>query len=215
MTILGFSGSPTEREGNLDRIVRAILEGSGKETEFIKLSRLNYSGCRGCAARCAGKELCALEDDLKPYFPKIKEAEALVLGASVYFGGMNSFTLSFLERLYAFRHVQLTLQGKPAIAVVVGGREVDGAAQALKGMLEKFGIDVLDTVQHASHIPPCFTCGHHTECRIGGLYMMMGEKALSFQVTPECFQRWEDSQEARTAVAAAGEKLKQLHTAYM
>ena len=111
MTILGFSGSLTERESNLDRIVRAILEGSGRETELVKLSRLNYSGCRGCAARCAGKELCPIDDDLKPYFPKIKEAEALVVGTTVYFGGINSFTLAFLERLYAFRHITLTLQG--------------------------------------------------------------------------------------------------------
>jgi NAD(P)H-dependent FMN reductase len=215
MTILGFSGSPTERESNLDRMVKAILAESGKETEFIKLAGLNYMGCRGCAAKCAGNELCPVEDDLRPYFPKIKEAEALVIGTAVYFGAMNSFTFSFLERFYAFRHIKMTLQGKPVIMVVVGGMEVDGATGQLKEMLERFGVNIIDTVKFSSQNPPCFTCGHHSECRIGGLYRMMGEAALSYRVTPESFHRWEDSFEVKEAVLSAGQKLKTLHTAYM
>jgi NAD(P)H-dependent FMN reductase len=215
MAILGFSSSPTERESNLDRMVKAILAATGKETEFIKLAELNYMGCRGCAAKCAGKELCPVEDDLKPYFPKIKEAEALVIGTVTYFGAMNSFTFSFLERFYAFRHIKMTLQGKPTTIVAVGGMEVDGAAKQLKEMLEKFGVNIIDTIKYSSQNPPCFTCGHHTECKIGGLYKMMGEKALSFQVTPDCFHRWEDSEEIRATVVAAGKNLQEVYTAHM
>jgi len=48
LTILGFSSSPVI-DGNVDRMVKAILEKSGKSTEFFNLSELSYGPCRACA----------------------------------------------------------------------------------------------------------------------------------------------------------------------
>ena len=53
MSILGFSAGAVGREGNVDRMVKAILDRSGHDTEFVKLTDLTYSGCKGCADQCA------------------------------------------------------------------------------------------------------------------------------------------------------------------
>lgn len=41
MAILGFSSSPI-KGGNVDRMVQALLEKSGKTTEFVNLTELSY-----------------------------------------------------------------------------------------------------------------------------------------------------------------------------
>ena len=73
LTILGFSSSPIIG-GNVDRMVQAILEKSGKSTEFYNLSELSYGPCRACAHLCAGDNLCKIDDDLKHLYPKITKA---------------------------------------------------------------------------------------------------------------------------------------------
>ncbi|MCF8078376.1 MAG: hypothetical protein K9K88_03760 [Desulfobacterales bacterium] len=67
MTILGFSASAV-KNGNVDRMVQAVLEKSAESYEFVRLSDLNYSPCRACPHQCAKDNLCTLDDDLKPYY---------------------------------------------------------------------------------------------------------------------------------------------------
>jgi len=54
MKVIGFSAGSVGREGNVDRMVKAILDKSGHEAEFVKLTDLNFSGCKGCVQLCAG-----------------------------------------------------------------------------------------------------------------------------------------------------------------
>lgn len=86
MKIIGFSSGVVGRDSNVDRMVKAVMEKSGLESEFIKLTDLNYSACKSCVWMCAGPQLCTLEDDLLPYFQKVKEADAVVLGSPIHFG---------------------------------------------------------------------------------------------------------------------------------
>jgi multimeric flavodoxin WrbA len=83
MRVIGFSSGVVYREGNVDRMVKAILEKSGHEHEFVKLTNLTYSPCKGCVELCAEPQVCQLEDDLYPYYHKIKEADAVVVGSPV------------------------------------------------------------------------------------------------------------------------------------
>ncbi len=50
--VIGFSAGAGGREGNVDRMVKAVLDGSGHDVEFVKLSELNYSACKGCVQLC-------------------------------------------------------------------------------------------------------------------------------------------------------------------
>jgi NAD(P)H-dependent FMN reductase len=210
MKVIGFSAGSVGREGNVDRMVKAILEKSGHEVEFVKLTDLTFSGCKGCVQLCAGPRVCKLKDEAQPYYEKIKAADAVVIGSPVYFGSINATAFAFIERFFGYRHVDVQIAGKPMITVVGGGMELDPAVQQLHKLLESFEVDLLDTVTFASKVPPCFKCGRHKECEIGGLYMMLGDAAKEVTVTKDMFARWEDDAATSAAVAAAAEKLRTL-----
>ena len=69
---------------------------------------------------------------------------------------------------------------------------------------------MLDAVRFMSEVPPCFKCGRHQECKIGGMYKMLGDAAKDVTITKEMFTRWEDCCEVADAVDAAAEKLKKV-----
>jgi NAD(P)H-dependent FMN reductase len=188
-------------------MVKAILEKSGHEVEFVKLADLNYSGCKGCVQLCAKPQVCTLEDDAQPYYQKVKEADAVVIGTPVYFDTMASMAWTFVERFFGYRHVDIPIAGKRFVTVVAGAMMLDSAVEQLHKALSMFEVNVLDTVRFNSKVPPCFKCGRHKECEIGGLYMMLGDSAKELTITKEMFTKWEDDSATAAAVDAAAEKL--------
>ena len=209
MKIIGFSSGTVGRLGNADRMVKEIMEESGHEYEFVKLTDLVFSGCKGCSWLCSKPQICTLEDNLLPYYQKIKQADAVVVGSTVHGGGITADTLAFLERFYGYNHVERTIQNKPFIGVVCGYRTTETAAKQLSRTLGRY--QLLDMVEYQSSTPPCFRCGRHQECNIGGLYRMLGEASHSINITPEVFHKWEDDPEAKAAVEVAAAKLKNLN----
>jgi hypothetical protein len=192
-------------------MVKAIMDKSGHESEFVKLTDLSYSGCKGCVWLCAKPQVCKLADDLLPYYEKIKEADAVVVGSPIYFDSINASTMTFLERFFAYRHVTSAIKGKPFVLVTTSGGLYDSLKDQFTERLTRlFQVEVLDFVHYSSNILPCFRCGRHKYCRIGGLYEKMGETALTTKITPEMFSTWEDDPETVAAVEAAAEKLKAL-----
>ncbi len=87
---------------------------------------------------------------------------------------------------------------------------LDSAVEQLHKVLSMFEVNVLDTVRFNSKVPPCFKCGRHKECEIGGAHMMFGDAAKELKITKEMFTRWEDNCEAAAAVDAAAEKLRNI-----
>jgi len=209
MKIIGFSSGVVGRESNVDRMVKAIMAETGCESEFVKLNDLNYSACKSCAWLCAKPQLCKLEDDLLPYSQKIKEADAVVLGSPVHVGTINAAMVGFISRLWAFRHVTIPIKNKPLVLALCGafGGKADNAAEDFRRALMGYQVNILDAVQYTSQIPPCYSCGRHQECNIGGAYRMWGEKAHTLSITPELFRRWEDDPETVARIKAAGKKL--------
>jgi NAD(P)H-dependent FMN reductase len=210
MKVIGFSAGCVGRQGNIDRMVKAILEKSGHEVEFVKLADLNYSGCKGCVQLCARPQVCRLTDDAQPYYQKVKEADAVVIGTPVYFNTVNAMVWAFIERFFGYRHVDIPIADKPFVLVVGGALQLDFAVELFHRLLAKFQVNILDTVRYLSKLPPCFKCGRHTECEIGGMYKMFGDAAKQVKVTKQMFTRWEDNSQVAAAVDAAAEKLKNI-----
>jgi multimeric flavodoxin WrbA len=209
MKIIGFSSGVVEHESNVDRMVKAIMAETGCEPEFVKLNDLNYSACKSCVWLCAEPQVCMLDDDLLLYYQKVKEADAVVLGSPVHFGTINAAMVAFISRLWAFRHVTIPIKNKPFVLAVskgLGGK-ADNAAEDFRRALMPYQVNVLDVVQYISQIPPCYSCGRHQECNIGGAYRMWGEKAHTLPITPELFRKWEDDPETVARIKAAGKKL--------
>jgi hypothetical protein len=209
--ILGFSSSPID-DGNVDRMVKAILQKSGKETEFINLNQLSFGPCLACANLCAPNNLCEINDELKPYFPKLIEAEAIVLGTPSFFNNMNSLMAMFLERLWCFRHNYYPLEGKPFAVVSSGGFDdpVD-AVEAVKRRMTAYRAQFIGDVRFLSKIAPCFVCGFGLDCRVGSLFGVYGEDGLERLRNGEnLFWRWEDFQAVRDEIASIGRILASL-----
>jgi multimeric flavodoxin WrbA len=59
--ILEISGSPI-KNSNTDRIVKYILDATGPESEFVKLSGINVRPCMACK-KCVEDNICKVRDD--------------------------------------------------------------------------------------------------------------------------------------------------------
>ena len=209
MKIIGFGSGVVGRESNVDRMVKAIMEKCGYDFEFVKLNDLNYSACKSCAWLCAGPQLCLLEDDLFPYFQKIKDADAVVLGSPIHMGTVNAAMLAFISRLWAFRHVTIPIKNKPFVLALCGAGGMDNTAEDdFRQALAPSEVDIIDAVSYESQIMPCYSCGCHQACKIGGAYMVWGEETATLSITPELFHQWEDDPETVAKITTAAEKLK-------
>ncbi|SDB97450.1 MULTISPECIES: flavodoxin family protein [unclassified Candidatus Frackibacter] len=210
MKIIGFSAGAIGRKTNVDRMVKTIMDESGFEAEFVKLTDLNYSGCKGCANLCAEPQECRLKDDLYPYYKKIKEADAVVVGSPIYFGSINAMTISFLERFFGYRHVNNTIAGKPFVLAVSGGGFLEKIEEQFNRLLDPFDVEILEFVKYESGIMPCFKCGRHQECKIGGAYHKYGEEVFDMDITQDMFNAWEDNPQILSQVENAVKKLKDI-----
>ena len=106
MKFIAINGSP-RKNWNTATLLKHALEGAagqGAETELVHLYDLEYKGCTSCfSCKMAGSPqegCCAMKDDVTPILEKIgTEADGLILGSPVYFGGISGEMHSFLERL--------------------------------------------------------------------------------------------------------------------
>lgn len=194
MTVFGFSSSGI-KNGNVDRMVKQVLESSGQPYEFVRLSDLTYSPCKACVHLCAKDNLCKLKDDLEEYYPKIISASALVLGTSTYFDNMNGFMTVFLERLWSLRHQRFPIEGKPFCVVSTGDR-LEGAEKAIEAVRRRMALYKAAFVGGApfeSENFPCYSCGFGHRCHVGGLYRTYGEEApQKIKAGSDRFSQWED-----------------------
>ena len=209
MKVIGFSAGVVSRESNVDRMVKAIMDETGYDAEFVKLTDVDYSACKGCVWLCAGPEVCRLEDDLLPCYQKVKEADAVVLGSPIHFGTVSATMTAFISRLWGFRHVHHAIRKKPFALVLSGIQEKQRrASDAFRRALRPFAVNVVDVVHYSSGIPPCYRCGRHQECRFGGAYHLWGDEVSNLAITPELFQEWEDCPTTVAEVREAADKLR-------
>lgn len=103
MKVIGFIGSP-RKGGNTDLLVSEILRGAhnnGVVIEKAYLHTLNINPCDACD-KCKTTGICQLNDDMMPFYNKIHDADAIVIGSPIYFNQESAQTKLFIDRWYAF-----------------------------------------------------------------------------------------------------------------
>jgi len=108
--VLGICGSPI-KGGNsevfLREGLRAIEGVQGVSTELISLSGKEIRDCLHCNW-CLRKQeegkFCNQQDDMTEIFPKLVEADAILLATPVYFRRLSGYMACFIDRLRAFVH---------------------------------------------------------------------------------------------------------------
>lgn len=161
MKVIGISGSPT-KDSNTDALINAILDATGAETEFVKLSEINVGPCIACM-KCVNTNECVINDHFKWVSKKVMEADAIVVGSPTYYGAASAFTKAFIERLYSKRHVKLLTGGKLAATVAVGVAAEKMVGEWLGNGLRAGGMEIVAGMT-AKGTPCCFVCGPGETC---------------------------------------------------
>ena len=133
--VLLVNGSP-HRNGNtftaLSEVAKA-LEENGVEAEIVHIGNRPVQGCIGFY-KCKEKGICVFHDEVYMSLRnKLTEADGIVIGSPVYFGGPSGSLCALLDRLF-YSCGQLA-QYKPAASVVVCRR---GGATATFDRLNKY-----------------------------------------------------------------------------
>jgi len=102
--ILGICGSPI-KGSNTELMMRDALESleqKGVSTDMFTVQGRRIEDCRHCNW-CMGKQeegtFCAIKDDMEDLYPKVVEADALMVASPVYLARMSGHIASVLDRL--------------------------------------------------------------------------------------------------------------------
>ena len=97
-------GSP-RKDGNTDillkEIVRGIKDGNEKiNVEEIYLRELCIFPCRECRS-CEVYGRCVVDDDMQKLYPKLENADCIVLGSPIFFYNVTAQTKAVIDRSQA------------------------------------------------------------------------------------------------------------------
>ena len=125
MKAVAIVGSP-RKSGNTEILARHTLKAiaeEGLDTELVSLAGMDIRPCNACmVCRESGEEKCPIDDDLMPLYEKIKEADAVILGAPVYYGSATALLKAFMERCGYMGGPKRVFAGKVGGPLVVARR---------------------------------------------------------------------------------------------
>jgi multimeric flavodoxin WrbA len=200
--VLGFSGSPI-KNGNIESGLKAVLEATRAETEFIRLYDYDLKLCRGCK-KCAKTNRCVIDDGLNQLLDKITSAQAFVLSGFPSFGSVNAMTKVFIERNWPLRHKDILTRGKVGAAVVCGSSGLETLADYFKNYFEGYlGTNFQGTLVIKGNAP-CMSCGYGEDCPGSGFVREYGPGA---KVTADKFRRFENDSVAQAAAKRLGQAI--------
>ena len=99
MKVLGILGSP-RREGNTEILLDEALRGAsdhGGLCEKIVLRDLKITPCLEIY-KCAEDGVCAIQDEMQGLFPKIIQAERLLLASPIFFYSVPALAKAMIDR---------------------------------------------------------------------------------------------------------------------
>lgn len=123
MKILAINGSP--RKGNTEFMLNIILNSTkenGAEKESINLREKNIKFCGGGDNCCPVKLKCHIKDDMIDIYPKLEQADIIVLASPTYFGNVSARMKNFMDRCNPY-YYNKKLKGKKFFLLSVGGYE--------------------------------------------------------------------------------------------
>ena len=127
MYVVALLGSPRPY-GNTERALEIALKplkDAGACCEIIHVGKETLSGCLACGwCKRSGQFQCInSQDPVNQWLVKLKEADAVLLGSPVYFGGIPGPMKCFLDRaFYANSSSGGCLRMKPAAAITIARR---------------------------------------------------------------------------------------------
>ncbi len=103
MKVLGIFGSP-RRGGNTDILLEQTLKGAEKEgaqVERLFLTDFTITPCKECHG-CERTGQCVISDDMEKIYPKLLEADVIILASPIFFYGITAWAKALVDRCQAF-----------------------------------------------------------------------------------------------------------------
>jgi len=155
MKVLGLFGSP-RRGGNTDLLLEEMLRGAqaqGAEIERVFLSDWDVSGCRECR-RCEIDGDCVIQDQMQRLYPKLLQADYIILASPIFFYGVTSQAKRMIDRcqaLWARKYIlkKIPVQEESArrkgwfisVAGSRGAKVFEGAALTVKYFFDALDVE--------------------------------------------------------------------------
>jgi multimeric flavodoxin WrbA len=102
--IIILQGSP-RKNGNCAALTEKLREGAAEKNASVEefyLQGMDIKTCSACDA--CRKDLasdCIINDDMKPLYPKLREADAIVFASPIYWFTISAQTKLVIDRCYA------------------------------------------------------------------------------------------------------------------
>ena len=123
-SILILKGSPREK-GNSAVLADQVFAGAqkaGAKVESVYLHGMDIQPCDACDVCQDGYEGCIIEDDMQSLYPKLTEADAIVIASPIYWFTISAQTKLCIDRWYALESkAGSTLRGKQLGIILVYG----------------------------------------------------------------------------------------------
>ena len=156
MKVLGILGSP-RREGNTEILLDEALRGAsdnGGLCEKVILRDLKITPCLEIY-KCAEDGVCAIQDEMQGLFPKIIQAERLLLASPIFFYSVPALAKAMIDRcqsLWAKKYI-LKLPVSPiadrkgvfiSVAATRGKKLFDGVRLTVKYFFDAIDVAYSD-----------------------------------------------------------------------
>lgn len=141
MKVLGIVGSP-RKGGHAEVLMNEALKGAASisdvEIGLIRVAEMRIKPCMGCSDPQTGEDQCVLEckikDDMQKIYPKILEADGIIIGTGVYFGSIPGKLKNLMDRCSAMKFRRYRLADKVGGAFAVAAHAHGGIETAINSI---------------------------------------------------------------------------------
>ena len=114
--VLGILGSP-RKGGNTDLLLEEALRGAeseGARVERLRVMDFKITPCVECLT-CFEKGACPIADGMQEIYPKLLEADIVILASPIFFYGITAWAKALIDRCQALWARKYRLQD-PSLA---------------------------------------------------------------------------------------------------
>jgi multimeric flavodoxin WrbA len=152
LRILGIMGSPRIK-GNTDLLLDEALKGAqsqGAYVEKIIVDELEIAPCHENYG-CIEDGNCVIRDDMDSIYPKLLEADVVIVASPIFFYGLTSQVKALIDRCQALWARKYVLKQNPpdtgrkgafiSIGATKGKKLFDGSILTVKYFFQAIGVE--------------------------------------------------------------------------
>ena len=147
-------GSPRIK-GNTDLLLAEALQGAQSqqaEVEKIVVDKLKITPCREYYG-CLKDGNCVIRDDMDDIYPKLLEADGIIVASPIFFYGLTAQIKALIDRCQALWARKYILHNLPdsarkgvfiAVGATKGEKLFDGSILTVKYFFQAIGVEYVD-----------------------------------------------------------------------